>query len=335
MTLCSGSTKKNTACKNLVRAGTIYCRHHCTQKENVTGNVKEKIKRVNCDSNAYELIFTLILAGVSGIIHLAKNIDEITELVDHLVTADYPNVIINKKENYIKSFLKINRCIAAQYIERLLELLPSDKFSRILLCGKSQIPEIKELNRGIELSERKADVYGCTEDGKYSGFSAKQDTKCTKTNLSVEKLTDQTDTLCSVRKKYLESNGHPKYEKHKRENMNDLFRDPNNTYFTQLRKAISENKSKIIAKLYSLLYRSTLPYPLYEFDGKSLINMSDISVCDASFEEHEPYYYKKNGERRCAAKMFYRLQINLTVFRVEIRWKGNVFYSPQFHTHLE
>lgn len=337
MTRCSGITKNKTPCKNRVSAGTIHCRHHsgeCVQKEKVTGKVKEKVKRVNCESNAYELIFVIILAGFSGLIPLVKNIEDMTEVVEHLATADYPNVTINKKENYIKSFFKINRDIGQKYINKLLEVLSSHIFVRVFLCGKSELPEIKDLNKGIKLKDRKADVYGCTKDGKWTGFSVKQNTKCTKSNWSVEKIIDMSGILRILRREFLVSKGYTKFEKKERDSTNALFYE-DNQYFTELRKSIVENKNKIIAEFSNKLYGSKLPYPLYEFDGKSIINMSDISAGSVTFDEHDPYYYTKTGDRRCAAKMFYRLQINLTVYRVEIRWKGNVFHSPQFQTHLE
>jgi hypothetical protein len=55
-----------------------------------------------------------------------------------------------------------------------------------------------------------------------------------------------------------------------------------------------------------------------------------------SFKEHLPYYMKKNGEKRNTAKLFYQLRIGPKCYRVEIRWKGNVFdASPQYQIHQE
>jgi hypothetical protein len=51
-----------------------------------------------------------------------------------------------------------------------------------------------------------------------------------------------------------------------------------------------------------------------------------------SFEEYKPYYFFKNKpeKERKAAKMFYILVVDDLVYRVEIRFKGNNFCSPQF-----
>jgi len=55
-----------------------------------------------------------------------------------------------------------------------------------------------------------------------------------------------------------------------------------------------------------------------------------------TLEEHEPYYHTTKGKRRNAAKLFYRLSIQDKHYRVEIRWKGNIFASsPQFQIHEE
>ena len=48
-----------------------------------------------------------------------------------------------------------------------------------------------------------------------------------------------------------------------------------------------------------------------------------------------PYYYKKSGEKRDATKLFYRLTCRDKIYRVEVRWKGNLYVSPQFQIHEE
>ena len=55
-----------------------------------------------------------------------------------------------------------------------------------------------------------------------------------------------------------------------------------------------------------------------------------------SFKEHLPYYLENHGEKRKTAKLFYQLRIGSKCYRVEIRWKGNVFQaSPQYQIHEE
>lgn len=52
------------------------------------------------------------------------------------------------------------------------------------------------------------------------------------------------------------------------------------------------------------------------------------------FIEHMPYYYDKKGVKRQTAKLFYQLKVFNDIYRVEVRWKGNIHNSsPQFLVH--
>ena len=82
------------------------------------------------------------------------------------------------------------------------------------------------------------------------------------------------------------------------------------------------------------MFPTELRYPLYEFDGSSFekLNVSASSI--VNFVEHDDYYFDKNGDRRKAAKMFYKLVVNEKTYRVEIRFKGDNWNgSPQFQIH--
>ena len=54
------------------------------------------------------------------------------------------------------------------------------------------------------------------------------------------------------------------------------------------------------------------------------------------FEEYLPYYLKKSGVERKVAKLFYRLTVGEKIYRVEVRWKGDIYNAaPQFQIHNE
>ena len=74
---------------------------------------------------------------------------------------------------------------------------------------------------------------------------------------------------------------------------------------------------------------------MYEFDGDRLKKINIKIEYNLIFEEHIPYYFNKKGIERKAAKLFYKLSCNEKNYRVEIRWKGSVYCSPQFHIHEE
>jgi hypothetical protein len=183
--------------------------------------------------------------------------------------------------------------------------------------------------------KKKGDIYLELINGKFIAFSIKQNEKCTKTNWSIEKIIDNKNELKNCRNKYLIDSGFPKHDKNKRECVNKLFYNSDNPYFTKLKEFIQLKKQLIINEFKNKLYgNTTYPYILYEFNSNILINLSSIKINDITFEEHIPYYYNNIGKRRQCAKLFYKLKINNDIYRIEVRWKGNIHNaSPQFQTH--
>jgi hypothetical protein len=98
-----------------------------------------------------------------------------------------------------------------------------------------------------------------------------------------------------------------------------------------------EKQRKIVEKLIQLLYSLNVNYEMYEFDGHQLKKLNEnVDVSSAIFEEYPPYYLTKCGKERETAKLFYRLSVGEHKYRVEIRWKGNIYdASQQFQIHLD
>ena len=291
--------------------------------------------RKNCDTNAYELLFTIGIASYYNLIHNTP--DNIKSILEHLSILDYKNLFIQNKHKYIEYALQINNKVGINYIyflKKELDKLPPLSISKIYLCGKKELPEIAELNKELQKNERKGDVYAELDNGTFIAFSIKQNEKCTKTNWSIEQLIDHDNTLKQIRKKYLIDSGYPKHNREKRIEVNALFYG-DNPYFNHLRQSIELNKHIIVDEFKNKLYGNVkCPYPIYEFNSYTLTNLSSIQINDISFEEHMPYYYDVLGNRRQCAKLFYKLKINGHTYRVEVRWKGNIHCaSPQFQTH--
>jgi hypothetical protein len=288
--------------------------------------------RKNCDTNPYELLFTLGLSSYYGLIMYD------TKTLEHLSIFDYKNVFIHNKQKYIENTLQINDENRASYLSVLnkeLDKIPKYPVAKIYLCGKKECPEIAELNKGLHKNERKGDVYAQLENNAFIAFSIKQNKKCTKTNWSIEHLIDHDNRLKQIRKQYLLDSGFPKHNREKRTQVNALFYDFENAYFKQLRESIELNKSIIVDEFKNKLY-GNVKYPIYEFDSFNLVHLSSIQINDISFEEYMPYYYDMTGNRRQCAKLFYKLKINNDIYRVEVRWKGNIHCSsPQFQTHTD
>ena len=212
--------------------------------------------------------------------------------------------------------------------------------AQVYLTGKSfaDIPEIKALNAGLDRKVVKADVYLKLIDESFVGVSVKQSEAATKSNYSVEKMFSKEDAVACIkaRRDMLASIGvSTYYDDSKRDEVNALFYDRDNQYWSLLRTHIEKYKDSIVKTLVDCLYAVGVPYPLYEFDGSELVRLNAVDLTDVVFEEHIPFYMCDDGvtPRKCA-KMFYRLVTPRGSYRVEVRWKGDCYgASPQFQIH--
>jgi len=210
----------------------------------------------------------------------------------------------------------------------------------VYLTGKSfaDTPEIKALNAGLDRKVVKADVYLKLADESFVGISVKQSDAATKSNYSVEKMFSKEDAAdcLKARRDMLASIGvSTYYDETKREDVNALFYDRENPYWTLLRTHIQKYRDAITKTLVDCLYGAGVPYPLYEFDGTLLVRLAPVELAEVTFEEHLPFYMCDDGvtPRKCA-KMFYRLVTPRGSYRVEVRWKGDCYgASPQFQIH--
>jgi hypothetical protein len=274
-----------------------------------------KIETMRQDKTTYET--AIIFNGIGDFEKYAHDISVKQQIVNKF--------ILNLKES-IKKFPVFN----------------PENIERIYISGKiNKHQKIQELNATVNNLEAKSDIYVELKDGKIVGFSIKQSKCATKTNYSVQKILGKEEDkfLTDLKKQYLKGNGITNFDKLEREKVNKLFypQNKNNPYWIELKKMLEKHKMKIISLLVQSLFCSNVMYDVYEFDGEQLFKLNQtVDTSDVSFEEHLPYYYCKMGEERETAKLFYRLKIEEKIFRVEIRWKGNIYNSsPQFQLHEE
>jgi len=227
--------------------------------------------------------------------------------------------------------------------EKFMSARPAEWMSTkaVYLTGKSfaDAPDIKVLNAGLDRKVVKADVYLKLEDETFVGISVKQTDAATKSNYSVEKMFNEEEDRIAcqkARRDMLAAIGVTTYyEDSKRDEVNALFYDRENPYWTLLRANIEKYKNSIAKTLVDCLYGAGVPYPLYEFDGTLLVRLAPVELAEVVFEEHLPFYMCDDGvtPRKCA-KMFYRLVTPRGSYRVEVRWKGDCYgASPQFQIH--
>jgi hypothetical protein len=248
----------------------------------------------------------------------------------------------DEKSEYFYNLLNLNTKLIDSYIQNFRKncTISLDDIDVIYISGKKNYhPEIEELNKGIDGKSIKSDVYIKLKNNTFIGISVKQCNNATKSNYSVQsffKNEELDNELSAIKLKYLQENGFTKFDKDQRKSVNKLFYG-DNPYFNRIKEEILIHEEFIGKDLCDLLHSSKIThYPVYEFDGKSMYKVNSECQEMISFKEHLPYYMKKNNERRNTAKLFYQLIIGSKCYRVEIRWKGNVFdASPQYQIHEE
>lgn len=317
----------------------------------------EKKKRTSVEYNGTELSLALLLVypEITSLESLIQKVEDLKEYFqsrnrhrDEMITRIKVNSI-SDIDGYLQDIMKPEKTLVYnRFIFNYHSCISTSAFDftrqdieTIFISGKhNKHPEILELNRHINKLEKKSDIYIKLHNNTFIGISVKQSHNATKSNYSVQKMLGKENDklLTSIRKDYLRSFGFDKMDKSKRDQMNKLFYRSSgaNPYWDKLRELIAENKSNIIERLTSALYCKNVPYDVYEFNGTSIVKMNDAknNYTIITFEEYEPYYYDTSGNERQTAKLFYRLDVNGCIYRVEIRWKGNIFgSSPQFQIH--
>jgi len=302
--------------------------------------------RASVEYNGMELVLPILILNKD-----IDNYDKLSEIINDISVHpnNYPNIIFNDFnvdfKNYEKD-IRNKKQIVNDYITYFRNISSHERLQNIkciYICGKkNKHQKIDELNKGLDKKDTKADIYIEYLDGIIAGISVKQSVDATKSNYSVQKMLGNNEldkTLTEVKKKYLNENGFVSFKKIERDKINRLFYPQNkeNAYWIRIREEIKNNNQKIVEKLIELLYSLNVKYEMYEFDGHQLKKLNEnVDVSSAKFEEYPPYYLTKCGKERETAKLFYRLSVGEHKYRVEIRWKGNIYdASPQFQIHMD
>lgn len=316
--------------------------------EDTTTETPKKCRK-DVENNGFELIFALCACDSS----IGNQSD-----IMNATFANYNGKLMGCSEPDFEKYKKDVGTRKAKVVDKYISNFKSvfsnvvsDEIKHVYLEGKTLTTQkLKDLNKGFDTKKAKSDVYVET-DSEIVGFSIKQDTSCTKTNFSVEKMlgeliSDATlkknfkKEIANKRKEVLKAHGiDNKNLKNNRDKANEIFYDSlerTNLYWNALKEHLDNNSEAIKNELIKNLFPTDLPYKLYEFDG-STIEKLDVSSGDKTeFYEHEKYYHDDKGNRRKAAKMFYKLVVNDKKYRVEIRFKGNAWSgAPQFQTHYD
>jgi hypothetical protein len=205
----------------------------------------------------------------------------------------------------------------------------------VYILGKNQRinSEIEELQKGLDLKSKKADVMVKTKSGEFVGISVKSGSQDTLTNYAIEKILpkESRQVLERVRKKMIEDAGLPlELDKSRRAEYNSLFKGKN-PYHEKLVEDVMKNKKEVLEGWSSGLFADT-PFKMYSFDGEKLRPNSKEAMEGASLDLKPIPNPSKNPKG--AAKTFFLVTVNGTPEYIwDVRWKGNVMHSPQIQTH--
>jgi len=328
-----------------------------TNTKILTKTKTNETTRSNCEHNCTELICALIICfqninNTNDIINTIAEMKKTPEYYESKIKFNKPTDLTNYENDIYKKTNLDNYILIFKKFIKDDEELQADNINCIFISGKkNNHDEIKILNKGVDKLQAKGDIYVKLNNGDFTAISVKQDPEATKSNYSVHVILneilgeDHTDTLNIIKIKYLNDNGitgimddnlSEDDKKKYRAIANPLFYKEND-YFIKLRELIFNIKVEISIKLVKSLYCSDVKYDVREFDGFDFVKLNQVfDQSDITFEEHLPYYFMKSGKERKTAKLFYRLVVKEKIYRVEIRWKGEIYgASPQFQIHSD
>jgi len=296
---------------------------------------EKKEKRKNVDYQWSEYIVYLIAMQSKGDL---TNDQHITTIEEFKKTFD---PLIEK--GYLTDLLKADFKKVMKYYNTFYTLFQELglNVSNVFLLGKNQskIPEIKKIHDENKNAKLKADIIVKTIENTFIGFSVKSSEQDTLTNYSIYKMLskDNVELLKEIQLSIIKQNGLSVMKnvyRQNREKYNKLFANSNtidNEYHIMLNELILENREEILKQWYKNLF-GKLPYDLYTFNGVTLTN----NAPSPEFINIKPIQNPAKKDNTNAAKLFYAVydkeNASVPLYKWEIRWKGDIFVSPQILT---
>jgi hypothetical protein len=316
--------------------------------------------RKNADNNWAELICAICMAL------FIEGKDKPT--VQHILNSTQEEISTKFKcpkgfLSYKEDLSQRKKHIVTKYLDRfwkvIPELIPEDKRSNIkeiLLSGKiceNNIIGNKHRNIKNKRKSCKADIYIIDKDNKVIGLSVKDTPNAPRTNYSVQKIFDdlgiiKDNDLNKVKMDYLReqlsdrwplqeakrilAKGTKEQKKDLRKVLNPLFYRKSgidNEYFRIIDELIMSNQTKILIYLYSSTLGEELKYPIYEFNGKDLMDLKNNAK---GLKKKNMRLVRYKLDNTTSAKLYYSvIEGDNIKDRIEIRFKGNILQSsPQF-----
>jgi len=308
-------------------------------KESKGKESKELCGRKNVDYQWSEYIVYIICKGGERI----TSFEQFEQTFDPLIEKGYLTDLLRADKKKVMKYYNI----FYNEFEKL-----NLKVDNVFLLGKNQskFPEIKKIHEFVhgrtniigKSTKFKADIIVKTIEGVYIGFSVKSSEQDTLTNYSIYKMLpkDDVELLKEIQLNMIKEHGLSVMKnlyRQNREKYNKLFANSttiDNEYHITLNELILEYKEEVLEHWYKNLFGS-LPYELYTFNGTTLTN----DAPSPEFINIKPIQNPAKKENTSAAKLFYALydtesesETQVPLYKWEIRWKGDIFVSPQILT---
>jgi SOS response regulatory protein OraA/RecX len=278
---------------------------------------------------------------------------------------EFPECIITDalKEQYKKDMKTKTKEVLDKYFEDCKQIAHKlrDKLNitatdmiEVFVEGKCMTnPIILELTQSIkERTQKKADLYLRVNDTRWIGISVKTTPGDTKSNWSIERLIGEQDPdlkqeIKGIREAINKQHGIDRDWRDNKEKNRKIYNESmygNNAYKAQINKWMikPENKTylqNIIAKAAG----SSNHFEMYECNGRenrdlrgiyheiqNTVEFNIVPDLPETSKYVEETLNQKSHYSVSAAKMWYYVTLNNTAkYRIEIRWKGEPYASPQ------
>ena len=334
----------------------LSAKYNFSEEEALSYLLPEPKQRKRCEAPYSELITASVISNIS---QSSFPLDYSQIIVSPKQLEDYKCDMESRNHKVLNDwFVKCKlHCMSFQ---KQLGIYKHEDIVTCYLTGKSiKDPTILNLIKDVEKKQRKADIYISVDTNshhpiptKWIGISVKTTSSDPMSNWSIEKLISHKDKetekkLKDTKIKLLEENGITRSWRDNKEENRKKYNEimyGYNEYKTMLHTWITkpENKEYIQKIIAEAAGSSITQFKMFKYDGDKFTNLSEIYqkiiksknfniIIDSPNTKHELDKLNiKSHYSKSSAKLWYYIEINSIVeYRIEIRWKGEPFASPQ------
>ncbi len=333
-TIPPGYTLLGKVCKACEKSWKIhgtYCSRPGHHKTRYIKDKKKKLEKIaktfHRDFNYCELIAAVCLKFPD--IHNREDIISSSEDIQCLEITKYLQNLECRSDTQIHNYIK--------FVNSHRGAFPNIKEVYLIGKSKSNFPELDFLSQGLDIKDNKADLFLVDTQDRWIGVSIKSSPQDFLTNFSLEKLFPNGEEIKQVRLEYLREQGYSHFKKEERQEVNELFYQlpgRENPYWFCIKESITQHKFEMLKYLINTIYSQKVPYPMIELNG---VGMKCLQNDFPGHLSHQDLKLELQPSSKNSAKLTYHIIIrNSPQLKMEIRWKGNVYQSPQIMvSHLD